>query len=52
MFQKEKKKKKKTGLKREARKNLTPKDNVLESFNGLKLGVTIEISYKPNYSFH
>lgn len=50
MFQKEKKKK--IGLKKEARKNLTPKDNVLESFSGLKLGVTIEISYKPNYSFH
>lgn len=31
---------------------LTPKDNVLESFNGVKLGVTIEISYKPNYSLH
>lgn len=50
MFQKEKKKK--LAWKKEARKNLTPKDNVLESFNGLKLGVTIEISYKPNYSFH
>lgn len=48
MFQKEKKKL----ASKEARKILTPEDNVLESFNGVKLGVTIEISYKLNYSLH